>query len=298
MHDGQQVPYPDEAWNAWRDGADPTSKLVRVNSLRTGPDGDLWLVDTGSPAIGKPVLPGGAKLIRVNIATNTVSRTYSLAAAIQPTSFIDDVRFNGTHAYLTDAGQPGLLVLDLETGTARRILNGHPSVTADRPISAEGRIVREPDGKPVFVHADQLEVSPDGSTLYYQTCAGPLYRVPTRLLDDPAAAGSIADAVEIVADTPPTGGTAIAANGTIYLSDTDTQRILKIMPDGSSSTLIQDPRLLWVDAMWIDGSGRLWMPAAQLNRLAVFQGGTSKVRYPMQVYTIEIGARPSLNDHR
>ena len=172
------------------------------------------------------------------------------------------------------------------------------SVTADRPISAEGRIVREPDGKPVFVHADQLEVSPDGSTLYYQTCAGPLYRVPTRLLDDPAAAGSIADAVQIVADTPPTGGTAIAANGTIYLSDTDTQRILKIMPDGSSSTLIQDPRLLWVDAMWIDGSGRLWMPAAQLNRLAVFQGGTSKVRYPMQVYTIEIGARPPLNDHR
>jgi sugar lactone lactonase YvrE len=147
-------------------------------------------------------------------------------------------------------------------------------------------------------------VSPDGATLYYQTCVGPLYRVLTRLLDDPAVPPRlIADAVEIVADTPPTGGTAIAADGTIYLSDTDTQRILRFMPDGSSSTLIQDSRLLWVDAMWIDGAGRLWMPAAQLNRLAVFQGGVPKVHYPMvhypmQVYTIDIGIKPAPNDHR
>ena len=42
-----------------------------------------------------------------------------------------------------------------------------------------------PDGAPVYVHADQLEVSPDGAALFYQSCTGPLWRVPTRLLDDP-----------------------------------------------------------------------------------------------------------------
>lgn len=299
MREGKPVPYPDAAWNAYADGADPSRTLVWVNSLRIGPDGDLWLVDTGSPGFGKPMRPGGVKLVQIDVATNGVRRTIPLTGVMTDKSFVDDVRFNGPRAYLTDAGAPALVVLDLATGRGRRVLEGHPSVTAHRPISAEGRIVRGPDGAPVFVHADQLEVSPDGAWLYYQACTGPLYRVPTRLLDDPGTApDALAAAVEIVADTPPTGGTAMAADGTVFVSDTDTQRIVRVAPDGTMSTLVQDPRLIWVDAMWLDGQGRLWIPAAQLNRLAVFQGGTARVRFPVEVYTLDVGAKPPANDHR
>lgn len=299
IRDGRPVPFPDEAWNAWTEGADPNRTLVWVNSLRIGPDGDLWLVDTGSPGFGQPMRPGGCKLVQVDVAGARVRRTIQLDAMVTPKSFIDDVRFNGSVAYLTDAGAPALVVLDLATGQGRRVLEGHASVTASRPISAEGRIVHGPDGKPVLVHADQLEVSPDSAWLYYQSCTGPLWRVPTRLLDDPKTApATLATSVEIVADTPPTGGTAIAADGTLFVSDTDAQRILRIAPDGTTSTLIQDPRLLWVDAMWIDARGRLWMPAAQLNRLALFQGGRSRVRFPVEVYTLQLGLKPAPNDHR
>ncbi|MFE1597647.1 L-dopachrome tautomerase-related protein [Methylobacterium sp. ID0610] len=299
MRNGTPVAYPDAAWNEGARSADAASTLIWVNALRLGPDGDLWLVDTGSPGFGQPMRPGGVKLVQVDVAANRVRRTIPLAGVVTPKSFVDDVRFNGRHAYLTDAGAPALIVLDLASGTGRRLLEGHPSVTAARPISAEGRIVRGPDGQPVFVHADQLEVSPDGAWLFYQSCTGPLHRVPTRLLDDDRTSpGALAAAVEIVADTPPTGGTAIAADGTIFVSDTDAQRILRVAPDGTVSTLIQDPRLLWVDAMWIDATGRLWMPAAQLNRLALFQGGTARVQFPIAVYTLAIGARPAPNDHR
>jgi hypothetical protein len=48
------------------------------------------------------------------------------------------------------------------------------------------------------------------------------------------------------AGTLPTGGTAIDAAGNIYVSDTDRERVIKITPVGKVSTLIQDPRLLWV----------------------------------------------------
>ncbi|WP_226583786.1 major royal jelly family protein [Acuticoccus sediminis] len=295
--DDGPTPYPDATINDWHVGADPRTMLVRVNSMRIGPDGDLWLVDTGSPAIGEPVLPGGAKLVVVDLADNRVRRTIPLDGVIGPTGFVDDIRFNGGTAYLTDAGNPGLIVLDIASGAGRRVLDGDPSVTADRPISAEGRIVHGPDGAPVYVHADQLEVSPDGAWLYFQPVTGPLRRVPTALLDDPDAAASLADHVEIVADLPPTGGTAIAADGAIYASDVQSRRIMRVAPDGTVSTLIEDPRLLWVDAMWIDAAGYLWMPAAQLDRAAIFQGGTSAVRFPTEVFRLPIGTGPAPNDH-
>lgn len=62
------------------------------------------------------------------------------------------------------------------------------------------------------------------------------------------------------------------------------------------SPVVQDPRLLWVDAMWIDSYGKLWMPAAQLNRGTPFNNG-SYIQKPLYVYTIDIGIGPSPIDH-
>ena len=107
----------------------------------------------------------------------------------------------------------------------------------------------------------------------------------------------LSDFREPFALTPSTGGTAIDAEGNIYNSDTDNQSILKIYPNGTKTLLCQDPRLLWVDAMWIDTQKRLWMPAAQLNRGEPFNNGTSYVVPPLHVFTIDIGVGPSPIDH-
>jgi hypothetical protein len=296
--DGNARPYPDVAWNSWRPGQGAANALVRVNALRVGPEGDLWLVDVGAPGFGRPKLEGGPKIVQIDLATNTVRRTYGLDAVTNEESFVDDIRFNGRTAYITDAGSPGLIVLDLDSGNARRVLDGDISTTAQRPITAEGRALAGPDGDPVYIHADQLEMSPDGNWLYYQPCTGPLYRIGTRWLDDASVNDTErAQHVELFAETPSTGGTAIDSDGNLYVSDTDRQQVLKTAPDGSTSTLIQDQNLLWVDAMWIDDAGYLWMPAAQLNRMAPFQGGTSRVEFPVHVYKLQIGASPAPNDH-
>ena len=143
-------------------------------------------------------------------------------------------------------------------------------------------------------HADQLEVSPDGQYLYFQPASGPLARVDTRYLDDPHfSAKELASHVEKNwADTPTTGGTAIDANGTIYLSDANKRRILTISPEGKVSTLISDPRLIWVDAMWIDRDGYLWIPATQLNLTPALNAGRQKVHYPVFIYKMKIDAGP------
>ena len=64
------------------------------------------------------------------------------------------------------------------------------------------------------------------------------------------------------------------------------------------TTLAQNPRLVWVDALWITPDGRLWMPAAQMDRTPSFNNGKMSVAYPMQVFTVKIGNGPPANDHR
>ena len=301
--DGKPVPFPatvDTAqdWNGFKTGDDPAKAFVRVNALRIGPDGALWIVDVGAPGLGNPKLPHGPKIVKVDLATNQVARVYDLDAATRDKSFVDDIRFHGPLAYITDAGSPGVIVLDLASGATRRVLDGDPSMTAQRPMTGEDHVLRGPDGRPVRIHADQLEVSPDGKFLYYQPASGPLSRISTRYIDDPKLdAKQLAKHVTTFAKTPSTGGTAVDAEGTIYLSDVDHHRVLAIKADGSRSILLEDKRLLWVDAMWIDDAGWLYMPAAQLDRMAPFNGGISKVQFPISIYKTKIGAGPPPSDH-
>ena len=295
--DGKPVAYPNDAWNSWKQGDDPAKAFVAVNAIRIGPDGDLWVVDKGFPSMGDAPLPGGPKLVQIDLSRNAVRKVYPLQAGTTDKSFIDDFRFNGRKVYLTDAGQPGLIVLDLDTGALRRVLDGHWSTIAQRPLTGQGRVLRDDKGKLLAIHADQLEVSPDGKTFYYQACTGPLYSIETRWLDDEGASDAERGKhVKLHAATVATGGTAIDADGNIYASDTDALRVLKITPDGTMSTLVQDPRLVWVDAMWIDEAGGLWIPAAQMNRTPAMNGGeSSAVKFPTTIYRMEIGAKPVKN---
>ncbi|GJE77395.1 SMP-30/gluconolactonase/LRE family protein [Methylorubrum suomiense] len=294
--DGKPQAYPDTAWNSWKTGDDPAKAFVGANAIRIGPDGDLWVVDKGAAELGGTPLPGGPKLVQIDLATNAVRKVHPLGGATTDKSFIDDFRFNGRKVYLTDAGQPGIIVLDLDDGSLRRVLDGHPSTVAQRPLTGENKVLLSEKEKPIAIHADQLEVSPDGKWFYYQACTGPLYRIETKWLDDKGASEQERGRhVALFAATVSTGGTAIDGDGNIYASDTDNLRILKFAPDGTQSTLVQDPRLVWVDAMWIDEEGGLWIPAAQMNRSKAMNGGTGKIVFPTTVYRMAIGAKPVRN---
>jgi Major royal jelly protein len=140
---GYAHPYPSAAWNGWKPGADTIKTFVSVNALHRDDHGGLWVIDTGAPNFGSDAVPAGAKAVRFNLATNRLDRIYPLGPQVVLSgSYIDDIRFHGDHAYLTDAGRPGLLVLDLKTGATRRVLDGAQATTAppDRPIIVDGKV--------------------------------------------------------------------------------------------------------------------------------------------------------------
>lgn len=299
--DGSLTPYPDAAWNAkapaeakppvaWSAPATgPGSVFVGLNAIHLAPDGALWAVDTGSPGFGKPASPDSTRLIRIDLATNQVTRVLTLPPEVlRPKSMIDDIRFNGTHAYISDAGTPGLIVLEVASGGFRRVLDHDPALTAQRPILVDGDVVKGPDGKPAMIHADQLEVTPDGHYLYIQPLSGPMSRVATALLDDPQASPqTLSHAIAFWYDTPALGGTAIAPDGTLYLNDLETDSILSLSPDRKLTRLIQDPRLHWADAPFLAPDGTLTVPVPQLDRAPPFHHGHSQIQFPVALYTLK-----------
>ena len=287
---GKPVPYPDQAWNAWKPGADPAKAFVNVNAIHLDGRGALWVIDSGTPAFGGEALPGAPKAVKINLTTNRVEHVYAFGPDVAfPGSYMNDIRFNGDNAYLTDAGQGAIVVLDLKTGWARRTLEKHPSTLGTRPIIVEGKPLSDANDKPIMVNADPLDLSPDGKWLYYAPAGGPWSAIETKWLDNPAlSAAEVAAHVFPWADLPPTGGSAMDANGDFYYSELAAMAVKKRTAAGEISTLVQDPRLHWVDAPAIDAQGYIWFPVPQIDRAAAFNHGKSRMVLPVQLFRLKI----------
>ncbi len=102
---GKAVAYPNAEVNAWPgrslpnpnafmdQGANQTH-FVSVQSVVVDPADRLWVLDTGAPKL-KDVVPGGAKLVCIDLATNKVIKTILLPPDVAgANSYMNDVRFD------------------------------------------------------------------------------------------------------------------------------------------------------------------------------------------------------------
>ncbi len=268
-------PYGGDAW-------------ININAIHLY-GSSLYVVDTGTPVFGGNPVGDGARIVQIDLETDTVRRVYTFPKdVVKDGSYTDDIRINGKHGYITDAGNAGIIVLDLETGASRRVLDGHPSTVArpDRPIVVDGETVIAPDGKPLLVQSDPLELSADGRWFYYGPLEGPWSRIETRFLDDPSlSAAELGSKVEFWADIPPIGGSALAENGDFYFTDLNACALKRRDPrSGEITTLLRDKVLHWVDAPFLDEiTGVIYLPIAQLDRAALFHEGKSEIQWPIQL---------------
>ena len=289
----RETPFPDAPEDFYKPGDDPKRGFVLINALRVWRD-SLWLVDAGTKAVGKPPIPGGPKLVRVDLRTNRIARTYDLKGGVTALSNPDDVRFLGREAILTDAGDPGIIVLDLDSGRARRVLHHYPATVDTKPLrGSDGRVLRDETGRVVKIHADQHEISPDGKILYFQPCSGPMSKIETRWLRNDVTDAQRGRHVRPFAPTRTTAGSAIDGAGNVYIGDVEGRRIVRYAPNGRMMVIARDPkRLIWPDAMWIDDRGGLVVPAAQMDRTAGLNGGKERTTFPVSVYRLALGLKP------
>lgn len=271
---GKLRPYPDGRWNAWRNARknelSPRDHLVCVQSVVADHRGSLWILDPAAPATSH-LVPGGAKLVRVDLATDSVARTYGFDEDIAPEgSYLNDVRFSpdGRTAYLTDSGARGaLIVLDLESGRARRLLDGHPSTQPEKDVTvfADGKPLRRPDGRGAEFAADGIEVSPDGRYLFWQALTGrSLYRIATEALHDEALADALAGRVERVGEVGVSDGYWMDREGRLYLSAVEENAVKRRLPNGDIELVVQDRRLRWPDSFAQGPDGSIYVTSSRI----------------------------------
>jgi sugar lactone lactonase YvrE len=273
---GRLRPYPDETWNAWRNARmnelSPRDHFVCVQSVFADGRGSLWILDPAAPNI-EHVVKQGPKLVQVDLSNDQVRRTIAFDESVAPEgSYLNDIRISpdGRMAYITDSGAKGaLVVLDLGSGRARRVLDGHPSTQAEKDVKIiiDGKELRRTDGRPPLIAADSIALDRAGKYLYYKALTGrTLYRIDTAALNDAnAAPNEVGRRVENLGALEPTDGFWMDQRDRLYITSIQDNAVKVREPDGRVSTVVQDPRLRWPDTFAQGPDGSMYVTASHIQ---------------------------------
>ncbi len=288
------IPFPGGEWNNWAPGKDVTNAFVQVNSVHVFDDDSVWVVDQGAPD-NQTTLPGAAKVAQFDSKTGKALRVLRFDKDILPPGAVmNDLRVFDHRVYITDAGIGGLIIHNLDTGKTVRRLSNRPLLRqpVDSPLLAtHGRLYEDEHGKRPQVHADMLEITPDGQWLLFSTPSSPMWKIPRKLLDDPSVSDAELERHIVKAfDKGTINGTCIDSLGNLYLGLVESRSIGIVAPDGRTATLIQDDRLIGPDALFIDANRRLLIPATQGELMANFNRGVNATSGTFSVYSMALPA--------
>lgn len=287
--DGSSKPFPDETWNRWDLKPDTAGKhFVCVQSVVVDANDALWVLDAAAPML-MSIVPGGPKLVKVDLKTNQVTRVIAFDPSVAKThTYLNDVRFDNSRnfAYITDSGMGGIIVVDLGSGKAHRALDGDASVMPDKSVKIviDGKPVLGPTGETPAFHSDAIALSPDGEYLYYQPIAATtLYRVKTDALRDPNGKPK----PEKYASTFPVDGIWMDSKQNIYLSDLQHDGVTRLSPDKKLQTLVTDKRLQWPDTFSEGPDGAIYISASHINEAPTYNKGKSIRTIPYGVFKFQ-----------
>lgn len=243
--DQQMESYPNVTWNSWEIGQPVLDdKFVGVQSV-VAFENQLYVLDTRSQLFEKVF--DAPRVFVFDLATDALVRTYILEeTSYHPDSYINDLRVDkkNNKIYLTDSGHAGLVLLDIESGKSRRILNDHPSTSAEQSYLTFG--TKKWEGT---INSDGIALNTQTDRLYYHALtAYSLYSIATdslQLEDEK----QIENAITFEAKTGAPDGMIFDDAGNLYLADLEHNKIQYRTPDGSMHTLIEGDAIKWADTL-------------------------------------------------
>lgn len=283
--DGASVPYP---------------SLSQQNRLFDTPLGiaidrlnRLWVIDHGNHGLR------AARIVAIDLESGEVLRDQRFDKSIAPAgSLLQDLQVSadGRTIVIADASfwrkSPALIVYDVETGEARRVLEKHPSVSAEnylirtegKPMQFLGGIVALRGG------VDGIALGPEW--LYYAALNGSgLYRIPLKdLVNRSLPLSQLATNIERLSDKPLSDGLSVDIEGNVFVTAVEHNAIFRVDTENGLTTLIQSPHIRWPDALSFGPDGYLYVADSALPELILRSNDHIRAEGPYRIFRFQPGS--------
>ncbi|MHA4845070.1 L-dopachrome tautomerase-related protein [Flavitalea antarctica] len=252
----------------------------------------LWVVDPACPNM-EQVYDNCFKVVKFNLGTNSIQKVYWFDGVLSNKSYINDVRVDTRRkiAYLTNSNEGGIVVVNLETGTIRELLNNHFSVKHDPSIKliVDGKEFKK-KGKPVHIQSDGIALTPDGEWLYDKPLTDDkLYRITTEALrNEELPEEGVAAAVEDLGKFGVTDGMIFDKGGNLYLGDYQNYKMVQLTPAHKKEGIVADERLVWPDSYSISDDGYFYISCSHINKQPDYNEGENKRTGPYTIYRMKL----------
>lgn len=285
------VPFPNKDLS---DTSSPSDlKLDSVLGIRSA-NGIVWMLDNG--------MRGGVtpKLVGWDTKTDRLHQIIKLPAPITPSdTFVNDFSVDNKHDHIIISDPAGganaaLIVVNLKTGVARRVLEGHASVipeSVDLIIDNVPIQVKDSSGKLSRPHIGVNPITEDlnNEWVYFGPMHGhSLYRIKADdLVNEKLDTKVLANRVERYSNKPISDGITIDKDNNIYLGELAENAIGVITSDRKYRRLTQCPNLSWVDSFSFGPEGKLYAVVNRLHQSATLNGGMETAKPPFYLLQVK-----------
>ncbi|REG79551.1 L-dopachrome tautomerase-related protein [Marinomonas pollencensis] len=296
LKDGSTVPFPTKDW---ADGPDKgkvgLSAVIGIDSTQ---DGVVWILDMGSAT-------APAQIVAWDTVHNKLFKNIKIdPKAMASNSFLQDfvIDTKRNKIYIADtslgnlygAAAPAFIVVDLKTGTSRRVLEADKALLAPHhDMVVDGALMssKREDGKkhPIYLGLNPITMDAENNWVYFGTVNGSvIYRLPAAsLADKKLSEKALSDSIEFYSEKRPSDGMIMADNGDIYVGDVEKDAIGIVNKDGYR-IFAQDKKLLsWADGFSIH-NGYLYVTQNSLSLNPALNAGEEGASKPFHVVRIKL----------